>query len=762
VAVSPPVVADAADLPARVTMQEFPKAPPLPASEPAVCSVPAIQPRQAVVEWPRSAAPVQAVSPVNEVALLAREAENAAALPSDVAPFVADAARAHDSAVNPLWQLVVTGTRTWVNDMRRTGAAVARLPAPPAVWWLGGSIVLLTWRLVATCVLWRRIRRGRPADPSVRHLVQAIAERMHLRSVPETRMVNARISPLVWITRRKLLVLPSTLWESLDEQGRAAVVAHELAHLRRLDHWVCWLGMLTSCLYWWHPVAWWVCSRVHHESERCCDAWVTWLLPRSRRAYAEAILVARSFLGPNTVIAAPAAGMLTRPARQLARRITMIMTRNDKPRMSWKGGALVAAMALAGWIVSPVFADPIGEPVETPRESLTVEMTAPDADPLMVAEAGDDMDAPRVRIRERRPRAGRNDDVDARLQRLEELVERLAQRLDQSGTPVPAPGPALGFQPAVPTTPPTPPSPPAAWQVRPRVPGGDSREIDREYALPEGRLEALGELMKLQEVPVRVRIGDGKIGVHANPAQQQAFELFADLLKDEETRTYQLPEPQRTKFIELMSRDDVTVVINATDDGVQVRGTPAVQSIVENFIKLLTGQAVSSAGGSPWSTGDPFSFNYTDPKAIEEIARLYGKGARAAGKLHEGKRKAYEGARKAFDTSRETLDKKRKALQEEGEKLRKKASELDKKGVSLNSVEESLRKLFDSADEEAQRKLEEQLASIEATQDGVTAAAEQLEAEAEQLEAQAEALESYLEALVEPADETPPAESSPE
>ena len=36
--------------------------------------------------------------------------------------------------------------------------------------------------------------------------------------------------------------MPRGLWEQLDEVGRRAVVLHELAHLKRCDHVVCWLA----------------------------------------------------------------------------------------------------------------------------------------------------------------------------------------------------------------------------------------------------------------------------------------------------------------------------------------------------------------------------------------------------------------------------------------------------------------------------------------------------------------------------------------
>ena len=83
------------------------------------------------------------------------------------------------------------------------------------------------------------------------------------------------------------LVLPEELWGRLDAAQQDAVLAHELAHLKRRDHWVRRLEALACGLYWWDPVAWWAHREVERAEERCCDAWVLWALPAAAEAYAE-------------------------------------------------------------------------------------------------------------------------------------------------------------------------------------------------------------------------------------------------------------------------------------------------------------------------------------------------------------------------------------------------------------------------------------------------------------------------------------------
>ena len=84
---------------------------------------------------------------------------------------------------------------------------------------------------------------------------------MGLRRAPAVCLVPGRVSPALWMPGlwpgRATLILPAGLVRLLDDRQRAAVIAHELAHLRRGDPWVRWLELVVSGLYWWHPLLGW-------------------------------------------------------------------------------------------------------------------------------------------------------------------------------------------------------------------------------------------------------------------------------------------------------------------------------------------------------------------------------------------------------------------------------------------------------------------------------------------------------------------------
>ena len=66
-------------------------------------------------------------------------------------------------------------------------------------------------------------------------------------------------------------------------------MTHELAHLRRGDHWVSRLELAAGLIWWWNPLYWLARARLNAEAELACDAWVVWAFPKDRLAYAEVL-----------------------------------------------------------------------------------------------------------------------------------------------------------------------------------------------------------------------------------------------------------------------------------------------------------------------------------------------------------------------------------------------------------------------------------------------------------------------------------------
>jgi hypothetical protein len=113
--------------------------------------------------------------------------------------------------------------------------------------------LLYGWSLASAMI--RRARRDGPLRLDVAALVYQSAE----IAVPMT--VGAM---------RPVIVLP-VAWRSWDADTRAAIIAHELAHLRRRDASVNLAAQFNRALFWFHPLAWWLERKLAVTAEHVCD-----------------------------------------------------------------------------------------------------------------------------------------------------------------------------------------------------------------------------------------------------------------------------------------------------------------------------------------------------------------------------------------------------------------------------------------------------------------------------------------------------------
>jgi beta-lactamase regulating signal transducer with metallopeptidase domain len=99
------------------------------------------------------------------------------------------------------------------------------------------------------------LRRALPPDPELLRHVEASGRRLGVRAVA-VRVVPGIGSPVVWAVRRPLLLWPKELPAGVSEQAIRGLIVHELAHVKRRDHWVGWLELLAGCVWWWDPLFW--------------------------------------------------------------------------------------------------------------------------------------------------------------------------------------------------------------------------------------------------------------------------------------------------------------------------------------------------------------------------------------------------------------------------------------------------------------------------------------------------------------------------
>jgi beta-lactamase regulating signal transducer with metallopeptidase domain len=248
-------------------------------------------------------------------------------------------------------------------ESARPASALAREPAgaaaPARPWDLEGTLRLIGWVWLTGSVLWfawaaihiRRfhhlLRHARPAPADLQEQARSLAARMGLDRCPAVWLLPGPLPPMVWAAVGPVrLFLPARLFERLDADGRGSLLAHELAHVCRRDHWVRWLELLVLGLYWWYPLVWWVRRQVQAAAEDCCDAWVVGELPP--RVYAGAIVETVDFLAETRPTLPVMASGFSR-VEYLKQRLIRIMQGGTPKRLSFMGRFAVVALA-AVWL----------------------------------------------------------------------------------------------------------------------------------------------------------------------------------------------------------------------------------------------------------------------------------------------------------------------------------------------------------------------------------------------------------------------------
>jgi len=161
---------------------------------------------------------------------------------------------------------------------------------------------ILTLRLLNGYWRLRRLRRNvTPTDATLQNRLTALMKRWGItRSVAlvESAMVEV---PTVVGFLRPMILLPLTATSGLSADQVSALIAHELAHVRRHDFLINAMQAVIETLLFYHPAIWWISRRIRQEREHCCDDMVV-SLGTSRVVYAKALAEMES-LRPSTALA---------------------------------------------------------------------------------------------------------------------------------------------------------------------------------------------------------------------------------------------------------------------------------------------------------------------------------------------------------------------------------------------------------------------------------------------------------------------------
>src|SRR6185312_15780460 len=138
--------------------------------------------------------------------------------------------------------------------------------------WLAGAMILwlrllLTW-MAAGRMTFRQVQ---PAPSEWQLSLNRLRARIQV-----TRRVRLLVSSLIqgpvvigWL--RPVILVPVSALAGVPCEHMEALLAHELAHIRRHDYLINILQSVAEATLFYHPAVWWISRHIRMERENCCD-----------------------------------------------------------------------------------------------------------------------------------------------------------------------------------------------------------------------------------------------------------------------------------------------------------------------------------------------------------------------------------------------------------------------------------------------------------------------------------------------------------
>ncbi len=236
----------------------------------------------------------------------------------------------------------------------------SRLPLVILFWSCGAGFLAL--RMVLG-LAWVR-RRSQPGyarpDPVWQSRLDAIALRLGVRRKIVLGLVDDLSSPVTAGWWKPVVLLPASLASGMPLELLEALVAHEVAHIKRYDYLVNLIQSAIEIVLFYHPTVWWLSNRIRVEREQIADDLAASMLGEPRRlALALSELDQFQFSTPHLAHGAHGGNLMSRIKR---------LVRPETEPLNWKmalpilGLAAACAAFYANAQVAPAPASPSAAP----------------------------------------------------------------------------------------------------------------------------------------------------------------------------------------------------------------------------------------------------------------------------------------------------------------------------------------------------------------------------------------------------------------
>ncbi|MGB0133595.1 M56 family metallopeptidase [Dokdonella sp.] len=228
-------------------------------------------------------------------------------------------------------------------------------------------VLVLVWVLGVIVMIGRAVHQWRALDhiatqlayrqTDMEALLLRVADRfggMHGTRVLVSRFID---TPTLIGWFKPVILLPAAVVIGFPRQQLELILAHELGHLRRLDHLVNLAQAVVETLLFYHPVVHWISREVRHEREICCDNLVLSLTDSEPSEYARTLAALEDVrqVSPQLAVAASGGMLLDRVRRIVGA---------SRPRKGSRSSLAVVWGVVAGCAIA-IFAAIMVPPTDT-------------------------------------------------------------------------------------------------------------------------------------------------------------------------------------------------------------------------------------------------------------------------------------------------------------------------------------------------------------------------------------------------------------
>ncbi len=376
-------------------------------------------------------------------------------------------------------------------------------------WLIGMSLLLMRLMLGFVYVHQLKTQQNTSVSTDIQELMNNLIRKIQMPvSVKLLESTIAKVPMTIgWI--KPIVLLPVGMATGLTIKQLEAILAHELAHIKRYDYLVNIFQNVVEILFFFHPATWWISAKVRDERENCCDDFAVEICG-DRLVLAHALTQVASYQQQPHLAMAFGAKRQT-----FMDRIKRIIGINDSKPLSYGNWS-----AILGLILITVFGVVYGQkavtPTPKPSKMKGIEVSKID-DVAMVSELGK-LESP--------------DAVadTAKLDEVEAEMERLGKEMEVYGKKMEAYGKIMEEN----------------YGKQMEKHGAEMEQIQRKFMIPQKKIQELS--IEIQEVSLAMQKLEMKYDDGKMPADIK--QKIADLQKKEREleKFMQLQEAEMQKI----------------------------------------------------------------------------------------------------------------------------------------------------------------------------------------------------------------------